>query len=216
MGSKILVIINNNNNNSFDYIKPDYIKSIDLSGNLFELINLYDIIIISGGPQHLTCDKIEFYPEIQLQIQIVYLCKILNKVLIGICLGCQIIAYSFGLKIISLNNLCIGTGHLDKKTIKYDSFISKLNYDLLKSAFSYHYDYICFIENNEIDLIAESNNKIPYIIKHKKSNIYGFQSHPETNIINIKKICNNINEYSEQIAIDFFNSILNHFKHTIK
>jgi hypothetical protein len=64
MKKNILIIMNNSNKNNFDYIEPDFIDSSDLSNfSIIELNNIiikYKIIIISGGPQHLTLDKIHY------------------------------------------------------------------------------------------------------------------------------------------------------------
>ena len=224
MKKNILVIMNNFNINNFDYINANFINSSDISNfsiaELTNIISKYQIIIISGGPQHLTKDKINLYPEINNLVICVQLCKKLNKVLIGICLGCQIIAYSFGLEICSINKFfpltnIIGTNYLQLPIITNDNFISKLDHNLLQQAFSYHYDFIKvnnkFDTNTEIDIIAKSKNDIPYIIKHKTHNIYGFQMHPEINIYNIYKCDYLIDNYSEEIAKKFFDTILNCF-----
>jgi anthranilate/para-aminobenzoate synthase component II len=224
MKKNILVIMNNSNINNFEYINPNFIFSSDLSNysitELTNIISKYQIIIISGGPQHLTLDQIDLYPEINNLIICVQLCKKLNKVLIGICLGCQIIAYTFDLEICSINKYfplenIIGINYLQLPIITNDNFISKLDSNLLVQAFSYHYDFIKINSesetNTEIEIIANSINNIPYIIKHKTHNIYGFQMHPEINISNINKCEYLINNYSEEIAKNFFDTILNCF-----
>jgi anthranilate/para-aminobenzoate synthase component II len=98
--------------------------------------------------------------------------------------------------------------------ITKDIFISNLDHNLLVKSFSYHYDFIKInnnIQNSEIEIIAKSINNIPYIIKHKTHNIYGFQMHPEINIINIKKYKYIIKNYSEDIAKNFFDVLLKCF-----
>jgi anthranilate/para-aminobenzoate synthase component II len=201
--------------------------------NLKKLIELYDIIIIGGGKQHLTSNNIFLkYPEIKNQIEIVKLISMYykkNKLLIGICLGCQIIALCFGLKIVQMKKLCLGFDNLDITTINYnyinnykDIYLNKINYKLLAKSFSFHYDNINYIDcidnnivNNELVIIAKSNEGIPYIIKHLKSKIYGFQFHPEAcleSIINIFEYDTFINKSNielEKITTHFFDIFIN-------
>lgn len=173
---------------------------IDLdSFHLNELIKPYDIIILGGGKQHLTTNdhKIK-YPEILNQIEIVKLIStnyIESKILIGICLGCQIIALSYGHEIKSMNKFMIGFDYLDINTINYDyinhsndKFLNKIDFNLLSKSFSFHYDYMNFNNfNNMFDInksdnliiIGKSIDNIPYIITNTNQNIYGFQFHPE-------------------------------------
>lgn len=176
--------------------------------NLKKLIESYDIIILGGGNQHLTSNNlIDNFPEIINQIEIVKLMKLYkNKLLIGICLGCQIIGLSFGLEIIKMKVVSIGYDYLDINSIdydyvnKYDKYLSKIDFKLLSNSFSFHSDCVKFnysslnkvinkeTNSNELIKIAESIDKIPYIIKHSTLNIYGFQFHPEISYKSIKNI----------------------------
>jgi len=66
-----------------------------------------------------------------------------------------------------------------------------IDYEKLKGAFSFHKDYINFDDSDkvisELTIIAKSINNLPYIIKHKNKQIYGFQQHPEHTQGNIRK-----------------------------
>lgn len=187
---------------------------------LNKLVSTYDIFIFGGGPQHLTKNLIDNYPEILNQIKLIHLLsKNKNKLVIGICLGIQIIAYSFGYEIVKLNKLCVGFNYLDTNSIRTkeqqdkvnsDKYLSKLDFELLSKSFSYHYDRIdenkkinfkTLNQNNnyndidddiddDIYVIAYSKSGIPYIIKNKNSNIYGFQFHPELTTEYVLKIFN--------------------------
>lgn len=186
--------------------------------NLIELIEKYDIIIIGGGKQHLTNKELIFdYPEIINQINLIKLIstkyKSSGKILIGICLGCQIIGLSYGHSIIPMDKLNVGFNFMDLNTINYsyllksnDKYLNKIDYHLLSKSFSFHYDYIKINQYNknndnnnklnnfdELIIVVESINNVPYIITNKNSNIYGFQFHPEftsNSIFNIKNLLN--------------------------
>jgi len=221
---KILYIKNFSKGSNLDYLKK--ISSLNLKciesneiidynrDQLIELINIYDIIILGGGKQHLTSNNILMeYPEILNQIELVKLIsskfKSSNKILIGICLGCQIIALSFGISIIQMNKLMIGFNYMDLNTINYqyilnsnDKYLNNLDYNLLSQSFSFHYDCIDVDNLNNLNninntsnldklvIIAKSINNVPYIITNTNSNIYGFQFHPEICSSSISNIGN--------------------------
>jgi len=213
MKKKILVFLNNILNTNINYLDVNnydviYIFSHNLINAdiklLILLINYADIIILTGGPQHLIENKINKYPEINIIIKIIDLCYIFNKLLIGICLGCQLIALTYGMKIIKLNKLHVGKYFLDLTTlnmniINNDNFLKKINFKLLKNSFSFHNDGIYDIHNSHIDILAYSKTRVPYIIRHKKKPIYGFQFHPEATI---NSIINSLNKYDIKIDIN--------------
>jgi anthranilate/para-aminobenzoate synthase component II len=174
--------------NSTDLIDKDY-------QYLNELITLYDIIIIGGGPQHIIGNYMDLHPELNNQIILVKLISKTNKLLIGICLGCQIIGKAFGYEIIQMNKLCMGFNYLESNSINYnfvktknDKYLSKLDFNLLSKSFSYHYDCVKIDTDNlnnldnELKCIGYSKLNIPYIFAHSQANIYGFQFHPEVTI----------------------------------
>lgn len=229
--------INLDNGKNLDYLKTfsnvylQHIMSVQIIDynidELKKLIEPFDIIILGGGPQHLTTDDYQLiYPEIKNQIEIVKLVSSLyykKKLLIGICLGCQIIGLSFGFKIVSSEKLIIGFDYLDTKTIDYkfinnsnDNYLNKLDFNLLAKSFSFHNDYIDFkygyesnkAESNkdELNLIAQSTKKHPYILNNKNLNIYGFQFHPE---ICFNSIFDVVNLFLDSSTIDFDLSIYN-------
>ncbi len=227
-----LKISNYYNSNEFNI---EYILSINLinldNDEINNLVKAYDIFIFGGGPQHITMPFVDIqiiYPEIYKQIQIINLIKnkYTNKLIIGICLGMQIIAKSFGININSKEVQSIGTNFLDLKSLNLsqihnDIYLSKINFELLSKSFSFHYDCVDSkqLENsNDLIKIGSSIDKCPYIIKHKFLKIYGFQFHPEVNnnLINDviekfkldKTIIDLDIKYIEQIPIHFFQIFL--------
>lgn len=220
---KILYIKNNFNGKNLDYLNKFFdidfysVNSTDLIDKdilyLNELVNFYDIIIIGGGPQHLTTNYIDSHPEIINQIELVKIILNTNKLLIGICLGCQIIGKTFGLEINQMDKLCLGFDYLDINSIDYnfitnqnDKYLSKIDFNLLSKSFSYHYDCVnCKSNNNEnsnLHCVGYSKFGVPYILKHSTANIYGFQFHPEVThecVLNIVNSYPNISIETEQI-----------------
>jgi anthranilate/para-aminobenzoate synthase component II len=238
---KILYIKNFSKGNNLECVKKfksaniKCMESIELitydTKQLIKLIDKYDIIILGGGKQHLTSNNIlTDYPEISNQIELVKLISSKynssNKILIGICLGCQIIALSYGLSIIPMNKLVIGFNYMDLNTInnKYilnsnDKYLTNLDYNLLSQSFSFHYDCIDVsnlinsINSDNVDklvIVAKSIDNVPYIITNTNSNIYGFQFHPE---ICSSSISNVVNLFLEN-QIEKYSCLLNSSNHT--
>lgn len=214
MTKKILVFLNNKFNTNIDYLdnadcQVNYIFTYNIININFKyiilLLDMVDIVILSGGPQHLVINEINDYPEIPILIKIIKICDKLKKILIGICLGCQLIALAYNIKIIKLKKLHIGKNFLDTSTlkidiIKKDNFLNKINFDLIKHSFSFHNDAVCnFNKNKHIEILGYSNSYIPYIIRHKTRPIYGFQFHPEAIV---KSIINSINKYNIDYKIE--------------
>jgi GMP synthase-like glutamine amidotransferase len=248
----ILYIKNFNKGKKINYlstypnIKVNYIESNELVGyldsDLKKIIEPYDIIIIGGGQQHLvTDDFIITYPEIKNQIEIVKLVSsdyYDSKLLIGICLGCQIIALTYGFKVVPIKKLSIGFDYMDINTLNCDyikksndKYLNKFDFNLLSKSFSFHYDCINLNENNEpndkSDLsnlpdklieIVQSIEKHPYIISNTNKNIYGFQFHPEICLESILCVINSIENIDKNILdfidikkIDELEKISSHF-----
>lgn len=222
-GGQDLIFLEKNFN-----VTVEQINGIDLinfnSSQLFEFISVYDIIIIGGGPQHLTKEDIHKYPEIFKQIEIIKIVSQIyktSKILIGICLGCQIISLAFGYEVISMKEVCIGFTYLDINTINTEFiinsnniYLSNLDYNLLAKSFSYHYDQIDMeknVDNSELIVICKSKSNVPYIIKHCNSNIFGFQFHPEFTFDSIKYRIQQANLTNIHIDKNYNSNILMHF-----
>lgn len=122
------------------------------------ILDKYHLIILSGGSHVPTViDKNEYKEEINL-------CKHSKKPIIGICLGCEIIATAFDCTMKKLP--CKQKGLLkvkfqDKEFTVYE-------------AHRYAVDKI----SSEISVLGSSDSA-PEIIKHKNKPIFGLQFHPE-------------------------------------
>lgn len=249
MVKNILYIKNYYQGQNLDYLEQHFnvkltcVNSTELIDKDIEyiknLINHYQIIIIGGGPQHLTPNQIANHPEILNQIKLIKMISITNSniLVLGFCLGCQIIGLASGYDILSMDKLSIGFNHLDTNTINWnfitdsnDKYLVNLNYDLLKKSFSYHYDCISIdnnkltnltnLTNSDLIFIGFSSNQVPYIIKHKNSQIYGFQFHPEITFNCIQNIIDShvkldlpnysiLSDFNSDVSLHFFNIFIN-------
>jgi anthranilate/para-aminobenzoate synthase component II len=199
---RILVILNSPSHKFIPeatYIESSMLINIPIK-ILYKIVKSFDMIVISGGPQHLYMN-LNAIPEIKPLLVIVRLCSYLNKILVGICLGCQIIGMVYKMQIKKLPQFVIGHNymdHINSDIVKKDKYLSKIDFSLIKQSFSFHSDGIENIPNKKIDILALYGD-IPYIIKHKKKPIYGFQFHPEANI---ESIMNSIKKNHVNFCID--------------
>ena len=134
-------------------------------------INLekYSIIIILGGFQSVI--DINKFPYLFNVVNMIKECLVSNKLLLGICLGCQLIAFALGCDIKSSGKLNIGynvriMGH--------------------ENIFRCHIDYV--IPNELINVIEYFEN-MPYLYK-SGDYIYGIQCHPDITPECVQKYCN--------------------------
>ena len=107
-----------------------------------------------------------------------------NKLIIGICLGAQLIAKIYGSKIYkNKNNLVeIGYRKLDKINEKFFKNVS--------SMLQFHNEGITY--NSYMSIYAKGRNFEIDAFKIKKKKIYGFQFHPEVNESMIKNWYSNL------------------------
>ena len=162
------------------YLDEPYeiIKSFET--NVSEIdINKYSTIIILGGNQSVT--NINNYIYLLNVVKLIQKCFVIEKPLVGICLGCQLIAYTLGCEIKSSGKLNIG----------YDANILGLN-----NIFRCHIDFI--IPNNKISVLEYFDN-MPYLYKYEKF-VYGIQCHPDIAPECVQKYSNHAisNDYAKQ------------------
>lgn len=156
-----------------------------------KIIEQYEAFILSPGSETPN-EKIDFIHFLKKIINI-------NKPIIGICLGCQIIAHYFHHKL-SLMNFP-QHGMISKlKIVKNDIIFNKLPKIIYVGR--YHSWKINIRKKSPLKILAISQNDLaPMIIKHKLLPIYGFQFHPESIITpNGKQFIKNwINLFEHQI-----------------
>lgn len=138
----------------------------------------YSIIIILGG--HQSVKNINTYHELDGVVNLIKKCIAINKPILGICLGCQLIAHVLGCEIKSGNELNIG----------YDTYLFNFG-----PIFTYHYDYV--IANESIEVLQTINN-MTYAFRHR--NLLGVQCHPDISPDNVIK--HNLDAASTAIAIE--------------
>jgi GMP synthase-like glutamine amidotransferase len=162
------------------YLNEQYeiIKSYEI--NVSELdINKYSLVIILGGYQSVT--RINEYPYLLNITKLIDNCINLRKPLLGICLGCQLIAYTLGCNIVSSGKLNIG---YDVKLLDY------------QNIFRSHIDYI--IPNDKITVIEYFEN-MPYLYRYQDY-VWGIQCHADITPENVQSSTNHLEsiEYSKK------------------
>ncbi|MEO5908400.1 MAG: aminodeoxychorismate/anthranilate synthase component II [Ginsengibacter sp.] len=176
---KILIF---DNYDSFTYNLVHVVEKIihdkvDVSRNdkiPLEKINDYDKIILSPGPglpseSGLLLSLIKAYAP--------------SKSILGVCLGHQAIAESFGGKLENLKNVYHGVATKIKihanRTLSENDVFKSLNDDL--EAGRYH-SWIVSKENFPVDLeiTAEDENGYIMALRHKTFDVQGVQFHPES------------------------------------
>lgn len=129
-----------------------------------EITATFDMVVFSGGS---NVRSVKNHSEVyKKQIEFI---QNTSKPIIGICLGCEIIAFSFDCVIQEFPNPIKGVypiefGNTNLKVFESHRFgIQSLS--------------------DQIDLLAFSVNG-PEVIKHKNKEIYGLQFHPELSVEN--------------------------------
>lgn len=165
---KILIVDNHTKNlKEMLALLRDYDNSV-CTRELFSsgLADTFDLIIFSGGSgvRSVKNHKDDYKNEIE------YI-KSSNKKIIGICLGCEVVASAFDCKLQENNDI-----HKGVYSIKYNG--KNLN------VYEAHKFQISEV-SDDIEILAASDYGIE-IIKHKTKPIYGLQFHPEMIVDNNK------------------------------
>ncbi len=172
---KILVI---DNYDSFTYNLVNYLRElseakIDVYRNDkidIEEVGNYDKIVISPGPgvpedAGIIIDLIKRWaPE---------------KSILGVCLGCQAIAESFGGEIFNLDKVYHGVASSMKVTDKSDRIFSEIPEDF--TAGRYH-SWLIDEDKlpSEIKITARDEEGMIMAVSHEKYDLKGVQFHPES------------------------------------
>lgn len=121
-------------------------------------ISHFSKIIILGGTQSVI--RISSYPYLANVVTMIKKCIEISKPVLGICLGCQLIAYALDCKIRSTGKLLVG----------YD--VNVLGHE---HVFRSHIDII--EPNDKIEIISKFED-IVYLFRYG-SHIIGIQCHPD-------------------------------------
>ena len=138
-------------------------------------LDQFDLFIFHGGKQSANSKSKAIAYEYKF---LKYIIK-LNKPIIGICLGAQLIAKIYGSKISKSKNRVFECGY--KKNLKNNNKVFKKNLSFLQ----FHTEGISF--NKNMELLSKGILYEVDSFKIKNKNIYGFQFHPEVTAHTIKR-----------------------------
>jgi len=129
----------------------------------------YDILILSGGAIHPVVGNEKLFKN---ELDFI---RTIDKPIIGICLGFQLIAYAFGANLQKLNKKekgIVTINWLDQRSNIFKDFANK-SIKVYES-----HKWVAQSLSNSLIGLAKSNNGYE-VIKHRTKPIYGFQFHPE-------------------------------------
>lgn len=117
---------------------------------------LYDYIVLSGGPIDITGDNIKTEKE---------WLKTTNKPVFGICLGLQILCLVYSDEKLTYNRF------KNRKLLESVRFIGE-DYNMF-------YNHAYYFNQLPDDFVGEIKNNIVIYMKHKTKPVLAFQGHPE-------------------------------------
>jgi GMP synthase (glutamine-hydrolysing) len=180
------IIIANYKDPTPDYGNFRFIDAADLSNRMAEVTALLQApategLVISGGPQFVT--ELDKYPELHLELALIHVAANAGKLVLGICLGFQLINHAFGNRVERLSEPRIGCGYFDPTSVDTtgDYRLQQIDFSLFDAAFSFHSDGVRHNTSPDLVTVAHSRCDPPliYAVRHRTLPIYGFQIHPE-------------------------------------
>jgi len=154
---------------SSKFQKVKTIKYYELKNHAFEE---YNGIILTGSSACITNKHVPIAYS-----RVIKLISSINKPLLGICFGMQLISYTFGSAIIKMDKR--RKGYFRINLIKKDDPIfNGINKEQIIVKENHLNKVKCLPK--EFDLLASSKKCEIEAIKHKNKLIYGFQFHPES------------------------------------
>lgn len=180
------VIIVNYKDAEPDYGDFHFVPSTQLAERMDSLRDLLQLpttqgLVISGGPQFVT--ELDKYPELSLELELIHVAAAAGKLILGICLGIQLINHAFGNHVVRLETPRIGCGYFDPASVDTvsDYRLSQIDFSLFDAAFSFHNDGVEANISPDLITVAKSRCDPPliYAVRHRTLPIYGFQIHPE-------------------------------------
>jgi GMP synthase-like glutamine amidotransferase len=187
------IIIVNYKDPDADYGNFRFIEATDLSAHMVEVTALLrapttEGLVISGGPQFVT--EIDNYPELYLELELIHVAAAAGKLILGICLGFQLINHAFGNSVVRLEEPRIGCDYFDPATIDTvgDYRLQQIDFSVFSAAFSFHSDGVEINTSPDLITVASSRCDPPlvYAVRHRSLPIYGFQIHPEATVEGIQ------------------------------
>ena len=184
-------------------LQKDYLLSTINYKNLKKLkpseIKTYSLFIFIGGNMSANSKSRHILYEYQFLSSLIDL----NKNILGICLGAQMIAKIYGSKISYSINKIIEVGYRKIKSNDRKYFKDDMNF------LQFHNEGITY--NSSMDILARGRLFEIDAFKIKNKNIFGFQFHPEVTNSMIKSWYNDLD--MKKIGIDKLDTILkNHNK----
>lgn len=140
-----------------------YSEIVEKGNDYFEQ---FDVVILSGGHSFsVVGNEGILYTEMSL-------IKNLNKPIFGICYGFELIADTFGAKLVRMENK--EHGILDIEVVKQDDIFQKIpNFKVFEN-----HRWVVQEVSDDLLVLAKSKDGVE-AIKHKTRPIYGVQFHPE-------------------------------------
>ena len=181
---QMYIIIVNYKEPEADYGNFRFIEAADLSARMVEVTALLQApmtegLVISGGPQFVT--EINKFPELHLELALIHIAANAGKLVLGICLGFQLINHAFGNRVVRLSGPRIGCGYFDPASVDTvgDYKLQQIDFSQFYAAFSFHSDGVQVNESSDLVTVAHSHCGLVYAVRHRTLPIYGFQIHPE-------------------------------------
>jgi anthranilate/para-aminobenzoate synthase component II len=190
-----LLVIDNESIHTNEIIK--YLNKYNVNFDLINYNNIikekikeYDGIILTGSSNHPFYDN-GYEQEI-------YIIKTSKIPILGICLGFELICFSFGEKLTKLELKEEGLIHIKK--IKEDVILDGFN----DNSLVYNHHKYALLKVKKLKALAKSKLCIE-VVKHKTKIIYGAQFHPEhlssklegyKILDNFLKLVQNLNKYT--------------------
>ncbi len=120
----------------------------------WEEIGKYEMVIVLGGHQKVGDRELDGVKKL------IELCVEIDKPLLGICLGCQLIGWAVGCEIRTLDGTCKGVCEVMG----------------FEGVFTCHDDYV--VRNDRIEVLDMWKGMV-YVFKIKGVRVYGVQCHPD-------------------------------------
>ncbi len=163
------------NNYSFKIEKPYKNKKLSAIDN-------FDILIIMGGPR--TPLKLNEFPYLSAEIDLIKSAITQNKKILGFCLGAQLIGEAFGAKTALSPEKEVGVYPI--------TLTAEANNDLLLQGLPSSFPVIHWHNDmpglTDTSIILASSLGCPRQIVKYKNNVYGFQCHLEITLDGIKAL----------------------------